>query len=101
MRDMPVMHVFVVVPVPEREEMIPRTYDTLAVLGQQEAMTGQNKMIDEINASDPGSNFDMMGNAAGGSAPLPEFVQHANEIDKPSARILESKFGLKVSVAML
>jgi hypothetical protein len=41
------MYVFVVIPAPERAEMVPRTYDTLATLGQQNGMTGQVKMIEE------------------------------------------------------
>ena len=47
--EMPLMHVFIVIPVPERQQMVPRTYDTLAVLGQQSTMAGQSEFIDSEN----------------------------------------------------
>jgi len=47
--DMPLLHVFIVMPVAERGQMVPRTYDTLAVLGQQAGMTGQSALIDKEN----------------------------------------------------
>ncbi len=91
MRDMPIMYVFIVIPVPEREGMIPRTYDALATLGQQEHMTGQNDEINEGNA--PGEkNF---------LGAWREVLQSANKIDKPDPIRLESEFGLKICTAML
>lgn len=91
MREMPVMHVFIVVPVPERAGMIPRTYDTLATLGQHAGMTGQNEMIDKGNKPAT-TNL---------TAAWRDVLQHANSIAKPDAITLESKFGLKICTAML
>lgn len=91
MRDMPVMYVFVVTPVPEREGMIPRTYDALATLGQQGGMTGQNEMIDEGNKS----------TAVNWTPAWRDVLQKANSIEKPDALRLEDVFGLKVCTAML
>lgn len=99
MRDMPIMYVFIVIPEPEMESMIPRTYDTLAVLGQQDGMTGQNKMINDMN--NQGQQYDMMGTPVSGTVAVGGVVENANNIDKPDIKLLESKFGLKVSVAML
>lgn len=102
MRDMPIMHVFIVIPVPERAQMVPRTHDTLAALGQHDGMTGQNKMIDDYN------KLPKTRHVRGGfgitnevEVKLPDVVRHSNGINKPGAMTLESEFGLKVSVAML
>lgn len=106
--DLPVMYVFVVIPAPEMKEMIPRTYDTLATLGQQDGMTGQVKMIDEVNekSRDPQAvpkRFfgDELISHTREPHTLPEVVSAANKIDKPSALILEETFGMRVCVAML
>jgi phosphatidylserine/phosphatidylglycerophosphate/cardiolipin synthase-like enzyme len=109
MEDLPIMHVFVVIPAPEREQMIPRTYETLATLGQQDGMTGQAKLIDRTNENakiqDATSKQFSFGDAtdkkAGHPQALPEVVDSANRIEKPSESILKSDFGLRVCVAML
>lgn len=99
-RDMPILHVFIVIPLPERAQMVPRTYDALAVLGQQDTMLGQQAMIERANDA-RGSMFDAMGNPTGTDAPQPTVVAHANTISKPDIAMLENTFGMKVSVAML
>lgn len=96
--DMPLLHVFIVMPVAERGQMVPRTYDTLAVLGQQDGMTGQSALIDKENKNVH------TGVSRGGmvyTKPKPTVVEYANGIDKPSVAALEQKYGLKVAVAML
>ena len=96
--DMPLLHVFIVMPVAERAQMVPRTYDTLAVLGQQAGMTGQSALIDKENKH----VHAVVGR--GGmvyTKPKPTVVEYANGIDKPSIAALEQKYGLKVAVAML
>jgi phosphatidylserine/phosphatidylglycerophosphate/cardiolipin synthase-like enzyme len=96
--DMPLLHVFIVMPVAERPQMVPRTYDTLAVLGQQAGMTEQSDLIDKENrrvgivVSSGGMVY---------TKPKPTVVEYANGIDKPSIAALEQKYGLKVAVAML
>lgn len=100
--DMPLLHVFIVIPVPERKQMIPRTYDTLAVLGQQAGMTGQSTLIDKENKkTHTGVMRDELGNSSGAVHSKPTVVEYANGIDKPSVDALEKKYGLKVAVAML
>lgn len=102
MRDMPIMHVFIVIPVPERAQMVPRTHDTLAALGQHAGMTGQNTMIDDYNKRQKNQRVRTgFGISAEVEVKLPDVVQHSNGINKPGAMTLESEFGLKVSVAML
>lgn len=102
LEDMPVMHVFIVIPVPERAQMVPRTHDTLAALGQHDGMTGQNKMIDDYNKQPKTrqvrGGFGITNEV---EVQLPDVVRHSNGINKPGAMTLESEFGLKVSVAML
>lgn len=102
MRDMPIMHVFIVIPVPERAQMVPRTHDTLAALGQHAGMTGQNTMIDDYNKRPKTRRVTgRLGISTEVEVKLPDVVQHSNGINKPGAMTLESEFGLKVSVAML
>ena len=99
---MPVLHVFIVIPVPEKAEMIPRTYDTLATIGQQDGMVGQTALIKNFNENPRLIGMsDGMGPAAIVKAPLPEVVKHANQINKQNAITLESQFGIKVCTAML
>lgn len=45
--DLPNLHVMVVVPTPERKQMVPRTHDTVAALGHGSSMPNQDKKIDE------------------------------------------------------
>ena len=101
MKDMPVMHVFVVIPVPEREQMIPSTHDTLSALGEPGGMTGQIKMIDETNKA----NKQHLSRGANGVpryvSSKPRVVKHANEMEKRDDVLLESVFGMKVVTAML
>lgn len=102
--DLPVMHVFVVIPAPEMAQMIPRTYDTLATLGQQGGMTGQVKMIEQANAQPKQALFgDAVDRRATMSTTqaLSDVVVAANRIDKPSELILKATFGLRVCVAVL
>ena len=99
---MPILHVFIVIPVPEREDMIPRTYDTLATLGQQNLMDGQSELIKEENDNRRTMNLsDGLGHKFTLQTRVPAVVEHANEISKPDTVTLESDFGIKVCTAML
>jgi phosphatidylserine/phosphatidylglycerophosphate/cardiolipin synthase-like enzyme len=89
LEDMPMLHVFLVAPVAERDQMVPRTYDALAVVGQHERMTGQNKLIEDANAK-----------AKLEGKSLPAVVEHANGIVKPTAAMLKGH-GLRVVACML
>lgn len=100
--DMPLMHVFIVIPVPERQQMVPRTYDTLAVLGQQSTMAGQSDFIDSENKKpDTLVVHDEFGQPISLGRAKPAVVEYANRIDKPSIDALEKQYGLKVAVSML
>ncbi|MGK5045225.1 phospholipase D-like domain-containing protein [Janthinobacterium sp. GB4P2] len=102
LEDMPVMHVLIVIPVPERAQMVPRTHDTLAALGQHAGMMGQNTMIDDYNKRPKTRRVRAgFGISTEAEVKLPDVVQHSNGINKPGVMTLESEFGLKVSVAML
>lgn len=108
-QDIPMMHVFIVIPAPEAQAMVPRTYDTLATLGQQNGMTGQVKMIEEVNqkAATQGSasGKSLLKNVADRASvaqhSLTDVVSTANKIDKQSLLSLEKKHGLRVCVAVL
>jgi phosphatidylserine/phosphatidylglycerophosphate/cardiolipin synthase-like enzyme len=109
--DLPVMHVFVVIPAPEKEQMVPRTYDTLATLGQQRGMTGQVEMIEKANEREKAaiqgtaSKQPFFKGVADRVASVPQaltdVIPTANKIDKPSELILKKTFGLRVCVAVL
>lgn len=111
--DLPVMHLFVVIPAPESAAMIPRTYDTLATLGQQGGLTAQVNMIDGVNkdealrkktviAEEAEVSFgDSSDGLARGVPEGNDVILAANKIDKPSPLILENSFGLRVCVAVL
>jgi len=106
--DIPFMHVFIVIPVPEVEQMIPRTYESLAPLGQQEGMTGQVEKIEKTNETfklHQAASKQVFGDAvdrrASAPKPVPEVVSTANKTFKPTALILENTYGLRVCVAVL
>ena len=106
--DLPLMYVFVVIPAPEAKGMIPRTYETLARLGQEGGMTGQVKMIDwankkeKLQRSTANIGFgDAIDRRASAPQALPEVVSAANKIAKPSELILKNTYGLRVCVAVL
>jgi phosphatidylserine/phosphatidylglycerophosphate/cardiolipin synthase-like enzyme len=101
LEDMRIMHLFIVTPVPERSQMIPRTYDALAPLGQHDAMKGQVELIDEINKQKPRGYRDEFGVRGEVSSEILPAIQHANAIRKPGAAQLEDEFGIRVCTAML
>jgi len=84
MEDLPVVHVFVVAPVAERAQMVPRTYDTLANLGQQEGMKGQQELIEKGTAERSKNDV----------------IVHANAIAKPTVKQLEAA-GVRIVASML
>lgn len=50
MSNVPVLHVMVVTPTPERAQMVPRTHDIVTELGHGDSMPNQDKMIkDELD----------------------------------------------------
>ena len=101
MKDMPFMHLFIVIPVPERAQMIPSTHDTLAALGEPGGMTGQIQLINDAN-NGKGAHITRGANGVPKYVPtIPTVVQHANEMEKRDYKQLEDTFGLRVSVAML
>lgn len=101
MKDMPFMHLFIVIPVPERAQMIPSTHDTLTALGEPGGMTGQIQLINDAN-NGKGAHITRGANGVPKYVPtIPTVVQHANEMEKRDYKKLEDTFGLRVSVAML
>ena len=45
--DLPDLHVMIVIPTPELAQMVPRTYDTVKVLGRGDSMPNQDKSVEE------------------------------------------------------
>jgi phosphatidylserine/phosphatidylglycerophosphate/cardiolipin synthase-like enzyme len=93
---------------PELEGMIPRTHNTLARLGQHEAMTGQEKLIkaenDRIVKERKLPQHPLAGSFAmpqTASMPLQEVARYANSIEKLSLENFEKIAGIRVCTAML
>ncbi|WP_261802544.1 phospholipase D-like domain-containing protein [Variovorax sp. PAMC28562] len=57
--DIPVLHVMVVIPTPERGLMVPRTHDTVTELGQGDSMPNQDKNVRKELADQSQSERDM------------------------------------------
>lgn len=47
LKDLPNLHVMIVIPTPERAQMVPRTYDTVKALGQADSMPNQDRAIED------------------------------------------------------
>jgi phosphatidylserine/phosphatidylglycerophosphate/cardiolipin synthase-like enzyme len=102
LRDRPLLHVFIVTPTPEKAPMLPRTYDALATLGQQDGLTGQQDMIDRANRIAAFPDYTAMPGDPPRRAMQPDsVVEHANAIDKSDATRLAQDYGIKVCTAML
>lgn len=92
--EMPQLHLFVVIPHPERDQMIPRTYETLSGLGYVKTVDGLDAMPEQAALSDEGNRepagSDSRGASTGGQV-----------LDRPSVEQLQQQLGLKVAVARL
>lgn len=97
--EMPMLHVFIVIPHPEDDGMIPRTYDMLSELGASDGMVEQRKLLDAKNMSQnyPGAKT-VTYSVASPDGPL-NFPRKV--LDRPSAKELATTYGMKVSVARL
>lgn len=100
-RDMPTLHVFIVIPAPEKTFMIPRTYDTLATMGQQQGMKGQCDLIKKENERPPEIVYSSFGTKVSAPRSLPPVIEDANQIAPPTEAMLETTYGMKVCTAML
>lgn len=101
LRDRPPMHVFIVMPTPEREQMIPRTYDALATLGQHRGLTKQQEMIDGVNRTPKPPPYVTTAKSMPARSHEVGVVEHANTIEKPDIARLEREYGIKVCTSML
>lgn len=97
--EMPMLHLFIVIPHPENDGMIPRTYDMLTELGASDGMAAQRKLLDDKNMSQ--NYVDAKTVTYGVDTPGGEMELLRKVLDRPSARELASTCGMKVSVARL
>jgi phosphatidylserine/phosphatidylglycerophosphate/cardiolipin synthase-like enzyme len=92
--EIPKLYMFIVIPHPERDEMIPRTYDTFSELGHGQKVGDINEMPEQGALMDKGkvdwSYPDSHKGTKGGQV-----------LDRPSVQDLERTLGLEVSVARL
>jgi phospholipase D1/2 len=85
---MPLLHVFIVIPHPEDDGMVPRTYDMVTELGASDTMKAQGGLVDRGKVS---QNYSDAKKGKNGTKVL----------DRPSAEELANSYGLKVSLARL
>lgn len=104
MLEIPKLHLFIVLPNPEQDGMVPRTFDTLSQLGASDTMPKQAEYIDAGNAS---QNYREARDATYSIAVPDEWgrvttvsKQH-KVLDRPTLDQLERTHGLEVSVARL
>lgn len=105
MTAVPNLHLFIVIPHPEDDGMVPRTFDTLTELGKSDAMPAQAGYVDEGKADQ------QYGNHSTQATYTTTFTDESGEpvsiarthpvLDRPSLETLERTLGLKVSVARL
>ncbi|MBB3223026.1 phospholipase D-like domain-containing protein [Pseudoduganella umbonata] len=101
LRDLPPMHVFIVTPTPERAQMIPRTYDSLATLGLHGGLEKQQEMIDRVNKTPKQGPYVTTPKSMPAANNELTVVEHANSIDKPDMARLERDYGIRACVTML
>ena len=92
--EIPKLHLFIVIPHPERDQMIPRTYDTLTELGYAQKVNGIEAMPEQRTLSDKGKLTQSYPNSRKGP-------QGGQVLDRPSVKQLEQTLGLEVAVARL
>ncbi|MGN6317469.1 phospholipase D-like domain-containing protein [Trinickia sp.] len=103
MIDVPVLHLFIVIPHPEDEGMVPRTFDTLTEFGASSTMPEQGKYIDRGETSQDYRNAKSVSHTdyVLTDAGAVKVVRKRKVLDRPSLEQLQKTLGLKVSVARL
>jgi phospholipase D1/2 len=88
MMEVPSLHLFIVIPHPEDDGMVPRTFDMLTELGASSTMPEQGKYVDggKLDQDYPDAHEGAKGNKV---------------LNRPDLKELQTTFGLKVSVARL
>ncbi|KVO78899.1 hypothetical protein WJ79_00170 [Burkholderia ubonensis] len=100
---MPMLHLFIVIPHPEDDGMIPRTYDTISELGggsDGNAMPEQRQHLDRIHASQDYEDSRVVTYTIRESGGMTATEQR-KVLDTPSVQELIDTYGLKVSIARL
>lgn len=92
--EMPKLHLFIVIPHPERDQMVPRTYDTLTELGYGQKVNGIEAMPEQRGLSDKGKLTQSYPDSRKGP-------KGGQVLDRTSVEELEQTLGLEVCVARL
>jgi phospholipase D1/2 len=103
MAEVPTLHLFIVIPHPEDDGMVPRTFDMLTELGASGTMAAQRTYIDGGGASQDydgakGATYEVKVPTRYGIQTL---TRTHKVLDRPSMKTLQDTLGLKVSVARL
>lgn len=96
---MPMLHLFIVIPHPEDDGMIPRTYDMLTELGASDGMAAQRKYVDDGNIDQNYTDAKTITNTV--ETPDGPITSQHKVLDRQSAQQLADTYGIKVSVARL
>ncbi|CAN0627464.1 phospholipase D1/2 [Burkholderia multivorans] len=100
----PRLHLFIVIPHPEDDGMVPRTFDTLTEFGHSKTMPNQVVLVDSGKTSQnyesaKYAEYDLDLKDEHGN-PLKVTARH-KVLDRPSVEKLKNTLGLNVSVARL
>lgn len=103
--EMGILHLFIVIPHPEDDGMVPRTYDMLTELGASDptsttpAMSDQGKFVATNHMTQDYPDAKTVTYTSGeGDATI---VEQVKVLDHPSVQELAATYGIKVSVARL
>lgn len=104
MAEVPKLYLFIVLPNPEQDGMVPRTFDTMSLLGASDTMPDQGKYVD---AGDASQNYGESKNASY-SITVPDewgrnitVTEQHKVLDRPTMSELERTYGLEISVGRL
>ncbi len=105
--DIPPLHVFIVIPEPEQDGMIPATYDTIAALGQGQQMAKYDAGVKQFRELTPGPDDRMLELAK-------KYLRSIGKLDSPLLNDMKDsakkpvvtkadmdKLGIKVLIAKL
>jgi phospholipase D1/2 len=101
--EVPTLHLFIVIPHPEDDGLVPRTFDALTELGASDTMREQGDLIDKGKASQNYAGAKEVSytfEIKTGIGPMKATAKH-KVLDRPSLKQLQDSLGLKVSVARL
>jgi len=98
---LPMLHIFVVIPHPESDFMVPRTADTLTELGHSDDMLEQQKLADQALLTYKYEDSHPVEVTVSQDDAGNDYKRKGYVLDRPSVEDLQKTMGLNVSIARL